>query len=170
MVPILLGVLVALATVRLTSPAQPQAVAPTCTAAAAAQLPKPLVASVNAVEAKQLIAPFGRDMPPTILKQRPLPNGGAVESLADFDPWYCGFKGSLNFVGLPADQHVPLDHIVFMHDGRRVADADPKGVCVSNTVPTTQTVNGVFVMTLRCDRLYPRNTLLQTDPVLTPLP
>lgn len=145
--------------------------APTCTTTAAKQLPKSLVDNVNAIEADRNIATPTSDASVTILKERPLSGGGTAQAFVNFFPGYCGFLGNIGDFGIP-DTNIsdPQDRVILLRHGQQL-QADPGGVCVSNTVPTVRTTdNGVIVMTRSCDRLYPNSTWMKTSPALKQLP
>lgn len=144
--------------------------APTCTAQAAMQLPKPLVQSVNTIEAERNIATATSPEFITNLMSRPLRGGGTAEAFANFDPGYCGFNGNINdFNASISDGYIPLDRVVLIRHGSQT-EGELSGICISNTVPTAKMANHVIVMTIRCDRLYPESTWTQPNPKLRPLP
>ncbi len=145
---------------------------PTCTSAAAKQLPVSLVEEVNAIEASHRIVVPNRRVTATVLQSRSA-SGGTAYALASFEPRFCGFDVGLayNYKSNQAalDRTWQNDQVIYVIGGKPAVLASG-ATCVSNSVPTARTVNGVIQVSIDCDRLYPDSTLLQTTPRLQQLP
>lgn len=143
---------------------------PQCDVQAIRQLPKEVVATVNAQQDQHRL--FGSED----ITTRPLNDHWESVAHVTFLPKYCGFVGNVTqqpstdegAAGEALDYpsgSARQDQVKFVRNGKPFVRPG-NDICISNTMPTVRVGQGIE-MIFSCDRLYEEDTWASSHPQLT---